>query len=186
VCTDIIHYEKRQLRRYKGNLSEFVKQVPAAKSYYELEAASLKFRFPTPGLLDGISSKEKPICKLSNVVFTYPGATVPQLTDVNVAARLSSRVAVIGVNGAGKSVSDGCTWQLARNGVLLLISCSLITLAQTVMHETRILYISWVVPSLQHHQQLYTPLSLPCPSCLDGLHTSHCTLRVSLPCAHRR
>uniref|UniRef100_A0A383W2Z9 Elongation factor 3 n=1 Tax=Tetradesmus obliquus TaxID=3088 RepID=A0A383W2Z9_TETOB len=103
VCTDIIHYEKRQLRRYKGNLSEFVKQVPAAKSYYELEAASLKFRFPTPGLLDGISSKEKPICKLTNVSFAYPGAAAPQLTDVNVAARLSSRVAVIGVNGAGKS-----------------------------------------------------------------------------------
>jgi elongation factor 3 len=113
VCTDIIHYEKRQLRRYKGNLSEFVKQVPAAKSYYELEAASLKFRFPTPGLLDGISSKEKPICKLTNVVFTYPGATTPQLTDVNVAARLSSRVAVIGVNGAGKSVSCGCVLDAA-------------------------------------------------------------------------
>lgn len=25
VCTDIIHYEKRKLVRYKGNLSEFVK-----------------------------------------------------------------------------------------------------------------------------------------------------------------
>jgi elongation factor 3 len=25
VCTDIIHYEKRKLIRYKGNLSEFVK-----------------------------------------------------------------------------------------------------------------------------------------------------------------
>jgi len=103
VCTDIIHYHNRQLRRYKGNLSEFVKAVPSAKSYYELEAATLKFRFPTPGLLDGISSKEKPICKLTNVTFSYPGAAKPQLTDVNVAARLSSRVAVIGVNGAGKS-----------------------------------------------------------------------------------
>eukprot|EP00879_Flechtneria_rotunda_P012292 GHRR01012838.1.p1 GENE.GHRR01012838.1~~GHRR01012838.1.p1 ORF type:complete len:428 (+),score=174.32 GHRR01012838.1:930-2213(+) len=103
VCTDIIHYEKRQLRRYKGNLSEFVKAVPAAQSYYELEAATLKFRFPTPGLLDGITSKEKPICKLTNVTFTYHGAAAPQLKDVNVAARLSSRVAVIGVNGAGKS-----------------------------------------------------------------------------------
>lgn len=106
MCTDIIHYEKRQLRRYKGNLSEFVKAVPAAQSYYELEAATLKFRFPTPGLLDGITSKEKPIAKLTNVSFAYPGAATPQLTDVNVAARLSSRVAVIGVNGAGKSVSE--------------------------------------------------------------------------------
>ena len=49
VCTDIIHYKSRRLRRYRGNLSEFVKQVPAARSYYELEAATLKFRFPTPG-----------------------------------------------------------------------------------------------------------------------------------------
>lgn len=41
---DIIHYQQRQLRRYRGNLSEFVKAVPTAKSYYELEAASLRFR----------------------------------------------------------------------------------------------------------------------------------------------
>jgi hypothetical protein len=37
VCTDIIHYEGRKLRRYKGNLSEFVKKVPEAQSYYSLE-----------------------------------------------------------------------------------------------------------------------------------------------------
>ena len=42
---DIIHYESRQLRRYRGNLSEFVKVHPAAKSYYELEAATLRFRW---------------------------------------------------------------------------------------------------------------------------------------------
>lgn len=121
VCTDIIHYHNRQLRRFKGNLSEFVKAVPTAKSYYELEAATLKFRFPTPGLLDGITSKEKPIAKLSNVTFSYPGAAKPQLTDVNVAARLSSRVAVIGVNGAGKSVSSsrgGRRWAFSLHWVL--------------------------------------------------------------------
>ncbi|GBF90643.1 elongation factor EF-3 [Raphidocelis subcapitata] len=103
VCTDIIHYQNRQLRRYRGNLSEFVKAVPAAQSYYQLEAASLRFRFPTPGILDGISSKEKPIIKLDKVSFTYPGAPRPQLSDVHVMCRLSSRVAVLGANGAGKS-----------------------------------------------------------------------------------
>jgi ABC-type transport system involved in cytochrome bd biosynthesis fused ATPase/permease subunit len=76
------------------------------------------FRFPTPGLLDGITSKEKPICKLTNVSFAYPGAAKPQLTDVNVAARLSSRVAVIGVNGAGKSVSN--KWDVLLAAVFLL------------------------------------------------------------------
>lgn len=122
VCTDIIHYQNRQLRRYVGNLSEFVKAVPTAKSYYELEAANLKFRFPVPGLLDGISSKEKPICKLTKVEFGYPGSTALQLKDVNIACRLSSRIAVLGVNGAGKSTlikiitgehkaTSGTTWR---------------------------------------------------------------------------
>jgi ATPase subunit of ABC transporter with duplicated ATPase domains len=30
VCTDIVHYEGLKLKRYKGNLSEFVKKVPEA------------------------------------------------------------------------------------------------------------------------------------------------------------
>jgi elongation factor 3 len=62
-------------------------------------------RFPTPGLLDGITSKEKHICKLTGVSFSYPRTDKFRLAEVDVAARLSSRVAVIGPNGAGKSVS---------------------------------------------------------------------------------
>ena len=56
-----------------------------------------------PGLLDGITSKDKPIVKMTNMSFTYPGRSEPQLTDVNLMCRLSSRVACLGVNGAGKS-----------------------------------------------------------------------------------
>ncbi|KAI8468023.1 MAG: elongation factor EF-3 [Monoraphidium minutum] len=103
VCTDIIHYGGRQLKRYRGNLSEFVKAVPAAESYYKLQAATLRFRFPTPGLLDGITSKEKHIIKLDRVSFCYPGAAKPTIENAHVACRLSSRVAVLGANGAGKS-----------------------------------------------------------------------------------
>jgi elongation factor 3 len=57
-------------------------------------------------MLDGITTKEKPIVKLSGVSFSYdPKAASPkmQLQDVDVAVRLSSRVAVLGANGAGKS-----------------------------------------------------------------------------------
>lgn len=103
VCTDIVHYESRQLVRYKGTLSDFVNKVPKAKSYYELEAATLKFHFPNPGLLDGITSKEKPILRMSKVGFKYPSAARKALSGVTLQARLSSRVAVLGVNGAGKS-----------------------------------------------------------------------------------
>eukprot|EP00128_Syssomonas_multiformis_P003090 Colp12_sorted_trinity150504_noHs@15451 len=103
VCTHIIHYETRKLKRYKGNLSEFVKKVPEAKSYYELEATSTKFTFPEPGFLDGVKSKDKAILKMSKVCFTYPGRDKPALTDISVACSLSSRIAVLGPNGAGKS-----------------------------------------------------------------------------------
>ena len=74
VCTDIVHYENRKLKRYKGNLSEFVKQVPEAKSYYELEAAAVKFIFPEPGFLEGVKNKDKAILKMDKVDFKYPKA----------------------------------------------------------------------------------------------------------------
>lgn len=50
---DIIHYASRQLRRYRGNLSAFVKEVPEAESYYKLASATLRFRcacMPYPAL----------------------------------------------------------------------------------------------------------------------------------------
>ena len=41
----------------QGNLSEFVKVRPEARSYYELSAATIKFNLPKPGFLDGVKSK---------------------------------------------------------------------------------------------------------------------------------
>jgi elongation factor 3 len=103
VCTDIIHYENRKLVHYLGNLSEFVKVKPEAKSYYELSAAAFKFKFPEPGFLDGVKGKRQPVIRVSNMSFTYPGAKKPQLQDVTARLAMGSRVAVIGRNGAGKS-----------------------------------------------------------------------------------
>ncbi|KAF7729757.1 translational elongation factor EF-1 alpha [Apophysomyces ossiformis] len=104
VCSDIIHYEANyKLKRYKGNLSEFVKKVPKAASYYSLEAAQIKFAFPEPGFLEGIKTKERAILKMKNVDFQYPGTQKKQLIDISMQCSLASRVAVIGPNGAGKS-----------------------------------------------------------------------------------
>ncbi|CAO3653963.1 unnamed protein product [Cunninghamella echinulata] len=104
VCSDIIHYEANyKLKRYKGNLSEFVKKVPKAASYYSLDAAQIKFSFPEPGFLEGIKTKERAILKMKNVDFQYPGTSRKQLLDISMQCSLSSRVAVIGPNGAGKS-----------------------------------------------------------------------------------
>jgi elongation factor 3 len=104
VCSDIIHYEPNyKLKRYRGNLSEFVKKVPRAASYYSLEATQIKFSFPEPGLLEGIKTKERAILKMKNVDFQYPGSDRKQLIDISMQCSLASRVAVIGPNGAGKS-----------------------------------------------------------------------------------
>jgi len=103
VTTGIIHYESRKLKQYRGNLAEFVKQRPEAKSYYSLADAAFSFKFPEPGFLDGVKSKDKAILKMGKVSFTYPGRSTPTIRDVTVQCALSSRVGCIGPNGAGKS-----------------------------------------------------------------------------------
>ncbi|KAH3900483.1 Elongation factor 3 [Saccharomycodes ludwigii] len=103
ICQYIIHYEGLKLRKYKGNLSEFVKKCPTAQSYYELGASDLEFKFPEPGYLEGVKTKQKAIVKVSNMTFQYPNTTKPQISDVSFQCSLSSRIAVIGPNGAGKS-----------------------------------------------------------------------------------
>ncbi|KAH8929124.1 hypothetical protein BT69DRAFT_1236292 [Atractiella rhizophila] len=103
VCTDIIHYESKKLVYYKGNLSKFVERHPEAKSYYSLSHSNLKFSFPVPGSLMGVRSRTRAILKMTDVTFTYPGASKPSLFNVSCAVSLSSRIGITGRNGAGKS-----------------------------------------------------------------------------------
>jgi elongation factor 3 len=103
VCTDIYHYESKKLVCYPGNLSDFVKKRPEAKSYYTLTSSNVQFKFPPPGILTGVKSNTRAILRMTNSTYTYPGSSKPSLTDVSCHLSLSSRVAVLGPNGAGKS-----------------------------------------------------------------------------------
>ncbi|PGH07434.1 elongation factor 3 [Blastomyces parvus] len=103
VCTDIYHYEGKKLVCYKGNLADFVKVKPEAKSYYTLSSSNVQFKFPPPGILTGVKSQTRAILRMSNVTYTYPGNSKPSLVDANCSLTLSSRTAIIGGNGAGKS-----------------------------------------------------------------------------------
>ncbi|SGZ38029.1 probable Elongation factor 3 [Hanseniaspora guilliermondii] len=103
VCQYIIHYEGLKLKKYKGNLSEFVAKCPTAQSYYELGASDLEFKFPEPGFLEGVKTKQKAIVKVTDMTFQYPGTSKPQISNISFQCSLSSRIAVIGPNGAGKS-----------------------------------------------------------------------------------
>ncbi|KAL7937373.1 armadillo-type protein [Trichoderma chlorosporum] len=103
VCQHIVHYERFKLKRYRGNLKEFVKRVPSAKSYYELGASEMEFTFPEPGFLEGVKTKAKAILRATKMSFQYPGTSKPQITEISFQCSLGSRIAVIGPNGAGKS-----------------------------------------------------------------------------------
>ncbi|KJZ72559.1 hypothetical protein HIM_08083 [Hirsutella minnesotensis 3608] len=104
VTTDIYHYEpNKKLACFKGNLANFVKIRPEAKSYYTLSASQVQFKFPPPGILTGVKSQTRAIIRMSNVSYTYPNAPKPSLQEVSCQLTLSSRVAIIGPNGAGKS-----------------------------------------------------------------------------------
>merc|ERR1719183_19366 len=104
VTQDCCHYEKnRKLKVYKGNLSEFVKQVPEAAAYYCLESDNVAFSFPDPGMLEGVTSRTKALMKMTDVSFKYPTREKNTLNNISIQVSMASRVAVIGVNGAGKS-----------------------------------------------------------------------------------
>lgn len=104
VCTDVIEIKDMKLQYFYGNLDKFVEMNPDAKCYFELaEKGKIDFSFPKPGPLPGISSKGKAILKMTNITFTYPGVSKAQLNNVTVQVSLSSRVACVGENGAGKS-----------------------------------------------------------------------------------
>lgn len=102
-CTNILQIENLKLHSFKGNLDEFVKIKPEARSYFSFTESKLKFRFPQPGNIEGVKSKGKALMKLSKCTFTYPCNDTPTLFDISVQVSLSSRVACVGENGAGKS-----------------------------------------------------------------------------------
>jgi len=104
VCTHVLQIDKLKLKLFKGNLTYVAQNhVPDLMSYFQLKATKFTMRFPTPGMLEGITSKGKHIMKMTNISFTYPGAAKAQLNNVTVRVSLSTRAACIGANGAGKS-----------------------------------------------------------------------------------
>ena len=103
VIQHVIHYERFKLKRYRGNLTEFVRKVPAARSYQDLSSSELAFKFPEPGFLEGVKTKAKAIVRVNKMKFQYAGTKKPQISDITFQVSLGSRIAVIGPNGAGKS-----------------------------------------------------------------------------------
>merc|ERR1719148_613220 len=92
-----------KLETFKGNLDELVKIKPSLRSFFVMTESKLKFKFPQPGPIDGVKSKGKALMKMNKCTYTYPVNDTPTLFDISVQVSLSSRVACVGENGAGKS-----------------------------------------------------------------------------------
>ena len=60
VLSDVIHYENMRLKRYTGNLDQFVEQCPMAKAYFSIHDTEMKFTFPVPGPLEASSRAPRP------------------------------------------------------------------------------------------------------------------------------
>ena len=54
-------------------------------------------------MLEGVTSKTKALMKMTDCSFKYPTREVNTLNNISIQVSMASRVAVIGVNGAGKS-----------------------------------------------------------------------------------
>ena len=102
----IIHYETRKLVTYKGNLTEFIKQYPAAKSTPSCPTAS-QVHLPVPGFWRA-KSKDKAIVKANNCHFTYPNTDRQIIQGASIALAVV-RVACLEPNGASKSTFTSCS-----------------------------------------------------------------------------
>jgi elongation factor 3 len=127
-CDYILQIDALKLKLHRGNLSEFVKTHPEANSYFEFKASKFQFNFPQPCFLEGIKSKGKALMKMDNVSLTYPGNTEPTIKNISVRASMASRVACVGVNGAGKSTmikvltgelepTEGTVWKFPNSRI---------------------------------------------------------------------
>lgn len=72
-CTHILQIKNLKLKSFKGNLDAFIEHNPDAKSYFNIKASKLKFKFPQPGPIEGIKSRSRALMKMSKCYFTYPG-----------------------------------------------------------------------------------------------------------------
>merc|ERR1719296_124353 len=102
-CTNMMSIANLKLDTFKGNLDELVKIKPSLRSFFSISESKLKFKFPQPGPIEGVKSKGKALMKMSKCTFTYPVNDTPTLFDISIQVSLSSRVACVGENGAGKS-----------------------------------------------------------------------------------
>merc|ERR1719386_523026 len=157
MCTHIIDFQDRKLKTFKGDkgkcLTQFVEKYPDKKAYFELSNEVMKFTFPEPGAMEGVKSRSRVVLRMNNITFQYPTKDKPTIMDVSLTVSQTSRVAVIGANGAGKSTAikvfvgeqkptEGTIWKAAGLRMAYVAQHAFHHLEKH-MQETPTQYIMW-------------------------------------------
>ncbi|KAH8055381.1 ATPase [Aureococcus anophagefferens] len=101
VLTDVIHYENMRLKRYTGNLDQFVEKCPMAKAYFSIHDTEMKFTFPVPGPLEGLSQASRVACigpngaGKSTLIKALVGETKPDAGSPEIYRHQNCRVAYV-------------------------------------------------------------------------------------------
>jgi len=128
ICTDIISYQDRKLIYTKGNFDDFILSKGISKDDIEAllagnysldtkkegeeeEEAKIvversgpaKLAFPIPGTLPGNKSTSRPVVSAENIWFSFNAEKGYMISGCEAKLTLSSRVALCGRNGCGKS-----------------------------------------------------------------------------------
>jgi len=85
VCSDVLHLNKFKVKRYPGNLNDFVRYVPEAKAYFELNPLEeYNFKFPAVRLslsLLPLSSRTSRSTRTSSLTPSLLARAQPPLLD---------------------------------------------------------------------------------------------------------
>lgn len=133
ICTDVVAYVDKKLEYTDGNFDSFAAKKGLSKEQIDSMlsgnlsfdtkaegeegedgesatpkvagpvAGPPKLTFPIPGSMEGVKTGSKSVLEIKNVLFRYSKDKDYLINDVSGKLSLSSRVAICGRNGCGKS-----------------------------------------------------------------------------------
>merc|ERR1712048_1264690 len=157
MCTHIVDFNDRKLRQFKAAkgevLTKYVECYPEKAAYFELSDKNEQWFFPTPGALEGVKSRGRTILKMQDVTFKYATSEKNIVENISLTVCMSSRVAVVGANGAGKSTAiklligelkpeQGAVWK-HPNMRLAYVAQHAFHHLEKHMDKTAVEYIMW-------------------------------------------
>ena len=93
VCNNIIAIDNLKLKQQRGTSPTTSPRTPRRDpSSSSSPPPGSSCASPSPGFIEGVKSKTKPLMKMAGVTYTYPVNSEPTVKDATVQVSLASRV----------------------------------------------------------------------------------------------